>query len=264
MSTPQRLLITGLDGSTQNPVTHTVKFGVLWSKGGIHAYDWIDSWSQANYEATHSSPAVAAFDFGFGHTGINPGTTAGTDGASCTGYSGGTFPTACASINNGTPTSGAKFQAFADVPDNDTFVSSSFSAGSSGSGTACTPPTLPAGQNSTSNGCTADRIAALESSSGEGNRQIRIVSNNAISNAVVTLGSCPTCKGHTSDKDGGTALAAAGDTGDSYLQYTLTFVGSGNVQLQFGAHVALGANVLWGGGLATAPAPSPARRITCS
>src|SRR5207247_1799076 len=57
MSTPQRILLTGLTGST-----HTLQILLQYTKASKHAYDWIDSWAQASAESNAFNGAPFTFN----------------------------------------------------------------------------------------------------------------------------------------------------------------------------------------------------------
>ena len=52
MSTAQRIIFRGIPVNTITGNTHTLTFHYDWSKAGIHAYDWLTSWAQAQAEST--------------------------------------------------------------------------------------------------------------------------------------------------------------------------------------------------------------------
>src|SRR6266536_6322747 len=97
MSTAQRMLITGISSGT-----HTLVFGLQWTKAGKHAYDWITSWDQASAESLAAEGVALTLN-------------------ECANMTGGN-PAACAAAVAGV-------SATTDVPD-EPDVSATFSAGS--------------------------------------------------------------------------------------------------------------------------------------
>lgn len=57
---PQRVIFDGIPQTAGN--MHTLTFQVLWSKGGIHAYDWLMSYDQAKLTAAHYNRPYSNFD----------------------------------------------------------------------------------------------------------------------------------------------------------------------------------------------------------
>lgn len=185
MSVPQRVLFTNIPSTSGN--VHTLTLRHQASKAGIHAYDWLTSYSQA---------IAAAAAEGVAYTDLN--------GQACNAEIGppGSLGATCASVRSG----GNTFDVI--VPD-DPFISA--------------------------DGSTQDRIDAYETT--YGNRTIKIYGNSAVSAGSLILSH---------------SVADLGDTGDSDINYTLTWTSaSDKILIELAGHLAIsgdGSGDSWGVG----------------
>ena len=189
-SVPQRAIFKGISTTSGN--VHTLTFSHDTTKGGIHSYDFLTSFAQAEQDA-------AAVGAPFNDDATPGGATkltgpvpppASETGQACAAAN--SLPTECAALHDG------GIFVDVDVPD-DNFMSK--------------------------DGSTLSRIQAYEIGMGRGNRTIRIYGNAGISSASLTLG-------HN--------VGAGGDTGDSEIDYTLTWTSaSTNVMVEMAGHLAM-------------------------
>ncbi|MGH9038825.1 MAG: prealbumin-like fold domain-containing protein [Acidimicrobiia bacterium] len=185
MSVPQRVLLRDIDATPGD--VHTLQVSHQATKNGVHAYDWLTSYAQAQAAATAFGVPITLDECGPSFTPNGPGQT------DC----------------NAVITAG--FSDTVDVPD-DPFVSST-----------------PAGP-----GTTATQVLIDEYETAFGNRTIEVLGDAAVTVNSLTM---------THD------VADEGDTGDSRINYVLTFTSAAdNVLVQFAAHLAVGAGSVadWG------------------
>jgi hypothetical protein len=199
--------------------THTLRIGIQATKGGLHTYDWLVS------DAQHQGTTNTASD-------ASPDSTSNSEKASTLTQItlqlnrcgpqlsvAGQAPTitdSCVALVNGALMSPSPSFNSIDIPvPDDPFLSSSFD------------PTTTCGNS------TQCRINAYEAQFG--NRTVRLYTDGVITGTpTMTLE-------HRDGKTSGAVLAPGGDTGDSYIWYTITWTSSGtNAMLVGAADISLG------------------------
>ena len=190
MSVPQRIIFTNIPSTSGN--VHTLTLAHMFTKGGIHAYDFLTAWNQCN---------VPPLIFDASGEDIGPPKS---------------LASVCQYLHEA-PGSGA-YEYFVEVPD-DGFLSK--------------------------DGSTQDRIDAYETLYGD--RLVRICGNKEITYAGFSQ----------IEHD----VSNGGDTGDSWVYYTLTWTSeSDQILIELAGHLAMSGDpsvnpIAWGIGLGSSQIP---------